>query len=291
MALLRNKKRTSKGGKTAKDAKKQRARHVEGEVVYIEPLQGDEKNKTVDITQKTMNLDVDENTCHSEKKSKPVICKAKFRSPIQDETWFSALPVNNDNAFLFDFDSKFQCAKCGLSGSMSYVARHLSKCKKGLLDEYNEKLREANHKYYHDEDRKIDNFIDKIGTEEFGLELMNNKQLPDAIYNYPVNLPFFFLALPKEMVRTLSQNFIRHVGKAYVKYRTSFEEWPVDWQPKGKSMNRFLLAVHADRVQRNPDFTPNDQKAFQIINNQVNSYKEVYQEVFDHCKDKDSCEL
>ena len=56
-------------------------------------------------------------------------------------------------------------------------------------------------------------------------------------------------------------------------------------------MNRFLLAVHADRVQRNPDFTPNDQKAFQIINNQVNSYKEVYQEVFDHCKDKDSCEL
>ena len=93
---------------------------------------------------------------------------------------------------------------------------------------------------------------------------------------------YFFLVLPREILHTLSQKFIRHVGKPYLKCRTSFKEWTVYWQPKASTVNKFLLAVHADRVQSNPDFAPNDQKAFQIINNQVNSYKEVYQEVFDH---------
>ena len=138
-------------------------------------MQRDEKSKSVSITIKTVdnksidlseNLDEDKNLYRSEKKSKSVVCEDKIRSSIQDETWFSASPVNNGSAFLFDFDSKFQCEKCRLSGTMSYIARHLSKCQKSLLDEYNEKLREVNHKYYHDEDRKIDNFIDNIGTEE-----------------------------------------------------------------------------------------------------------------------------
>ena len=136
----------------------------------------------------------------------------------------------------------------------------------------------------------MDDYIKQIGTKEVGLVLMDNEKLPEVQYKYPVDLPFFFLSLPKELVPTLSQKFICHVGNAYIKYRLN-NEWTVDWQPQTKLMNKFLLAIHFDKVKHNPQYNPSDQKAFRIINIQVNSYKDVYQKVFEHCHDKvNSCE-